>query len=58
VQSYGNPASRGDSLHSYGVALATPKEEEKLENWYRFICSCPINILFGYFKQFCWFKER
>jgi len=49
---------RGDSFHSYGVALATPKEEEKLENWYKFICSYSINILFGYSKQFCWFKER
>jgi len=34
--------TRGDSLHSYGIALATPKEEEKLENWYRFICSYPL----------------
>jgi hypothetical protein len=49
---------RGEGLHGHGVAMATPKEEENLNNWYNFICSYPINILFGYSKQFCCFKGR
>ena len=33
------------------------KEKQILNNLYSFVCNYPINILFGYIKEFCRFKE-